>query len=344
MASSSCSGNSLTNVDRFVLSVTPEVPSHNLVLQSCSNELNSQWLPLGKDTIECFELKDLWNCYEKWSALGAGTPMLLGNHDALMQYYVPYLSSIQIYTSKSVAASSRIKKEESDAAESEFDSSSEDSGSDSLSRSLSNNSSKAWDADSLDSSSDQSGSWPTRDMLGYLYLQYTETLPPWLRIPFSLKISELAKSHPALMTLKSVDVSPASWMAVAWYPIYSIPNHQPSEKELSACFLTYHTLSSSFQDCKNTYDDIDIGKDISCSEEWAGVGKKSKENKSGFKSLSPFGMASYKMQKPFWLNSSSSSDSGNERVSDMYSAAESWLKQLNVHHHDFNFFTLRSPL
>ncbi|MCI36293.1 hypothetical protein A2U01_0057515, partial [Trifolium medium] len=57
-------------------------------------------------------------------------------------------------------------------------------------------------------------------------------------------------------------------------------------------------------------------------------------------SLSPFGMASYKMQKPFWL---SSSESGNERMLDMYSAADSWLKQLNVHHHDFNYFTLRTP-
>lgn len=78
-----------------------------VILQSCSHEVNSQWLPLGKDTIECFELKDLWNCYEKWSALGAGTPMLLENRHTLMQYYVPYLSSIQIYTTKSVAATSR---------------------------------------------------------------------------------------------------------------------------------------------------------------------------------------------------------------------------------------------
>lgn len=30
------------------------------------------------------------------------------------------------------------------------------------------------------------------------------------------QIPELARSHPALMTLKSVDLSPASWMAVSW--------------------------------------------------------------------------------------------------------------------------------
>ncbi|WJX19067.1 hypothetical protein P8452_08800 [Trifolium repens] len=343
MESSSCCGSFLSNVDRFVLSVTPDVPSHTLDLQSCSHEVNNQWLPLGKDPVECFALKDLWDCYERWSALGAGTPILLENGDALTQYYVPYLSSIQIYTNKSVAAS-RNRKEDIDATEFESDSWSEDDSgsSDILSRSVSNNSSKAWDAASLDSSSDQLSSCPNRDMLGYLYLQYTETAPPSSRVPFTEKITELAKSHPALMTLKSVDVSPASWMAVAWYPIYCIPNHQPSEKDLSACFLTYHTLSSSFQDCKNKYEDIDIGKDISCFEEWEGVGKKRKENNSGFVSLSPFGMASYKMEKTFWL---SSSECGNARILDMFSAADSWLKQLNVHHHhDFNFFTLRNPL
>ncbi|MCI28550.1 plant/F9H3-4 protein, partial [Trifolium medium] len=29
-------------------------------------------------------------------------------------------------------------------------------------------------------------------------------------------IPELAESYPELMTLKSVDLSPASWMAVSW--------------------------------------------------------------------------------------------------------------------------------
>jgi len=104
-------------------------------------------------------------------------------------------------------------------------------------------------------------------------------------------------------------------------------------------------LTSSYSaDCKNMYDDIDIAEDISCFEEWGGLGKQNKENRSGFMSLSPFGMASYKLQEPFWLGSSSSSESGNARMSEMYSAADSWLKQLNANHHDFNFFTLRAPL
>lgn len=33
---------------------------------------------------------------------------------------------------------------------------------------------------------------------------------------FLLQINELAEKYPGLMTLRSVDMSPASWMAVAW--------------------------------------------------------------------------------------------------------------------------------
>ncbi|KAH9319549.1 hypothetical protein KI387_021318, partial [Taxus chinensis] len=60
-------------------------------------------------------------------------------------------------------------------------------------------------------------------------------------------INDFARGYPQLMSLRSVDLSPASRMAVAWYPIYHIPSGR-TIKDLSACFLTYHTLSLSFQD------------------------------------------------------------------------------------------------
>ncbi|RDX92183.1 hypothetical protein CR513_25722, partial [Mucuna pruriens] len=303
---------------------------------SCS-ELNRQWLPPGKDTIEYFALADLWDCYYEWSAYGAGTPVMLESGDTIIQYHVPYLSAIQIYVNKSVAAS-RIRREDSEEGEFECDSWSEDSGSDNLSRSLSNNSSKAWDAVSLDSNCDQPGSWSTRDVLGDLYLQYNETSPPWQRVPFAEKIAELARSHPALMTLKSVDISPASWMAVAWYPIYAVPS-QKNEKGLASSFLTYHTLSSSFQDCASKYDEIGTGGNTSCLAGWRSIiGEKCKKKESGFTSLFPFGLSTYKMRKDIWSNPSSN----NQGVSDLSKAADSWLKQLNTHHHDFNFFTRQS--
>lgn len=73
--------------------------------QSCIHGLNSQWKPVGKDIVDYFSLGDLWNCYREWSAYGAGVPVTLESGESIMQYYVPYLSAIQIYTHKSVAAS-----------------------------------------------------------------------------------------------------------------------------------------------------------------------------------------------------------------------------------------------
>jgi hypothetical protein len=106
----------------------------------------------------------------------------------LISYYTNV--SIKWLSEPSSLFNSRNRKEDIDATEFESDSWSEDDSgsSDILSRSVSNNSSKAWDAASLDSSSDQLSSCPNRDMLGYLYLQYTETAPPSSRVPFTEKV------------------------------------------------------------------------------------------------------------------------------------------------------------
>lgn len=57
--------------------------------------------------------------------------------------------------------------------------------------------------------------------------------------------------------------------------------------------------------------------------------------------LCPFGLATYKLQGDLWLKPETS-DYG--MITDLYNAADSWLKQLNVHHHDFNFFTFHSAM
>ncbi|CAL0322330.1 unnamed protein product [Lupinus luteus] len=316
---------------------TQTVSEKRAFCNSSFNDLNSLWHPLSTDPIKFFSLKDLWDCYYEWSAYGAGAPVMLESGAIVIQYYVPYLSAIQIYTNKSAAAS-RNRKEDSDGVEFESDLWSDESGSDKLSRSLSDTSSKAWDSNSEDSSSDPEGSSP-RDKLGHLYFEYNEMASPYSRVPLIEKIPELAKSYPALMTLKSVDLSPASWMAVSWYPIYTIPSRK-NDKDLEAGFLTYHTLSSSFEDCAMESDELDIVKDTYCYNEWGSIVKErvmKKEN--GCISLPPFGLATYKMKEDLWLNPEPHE---YERLCYLYSAAESWLKQLNVHHHDFNFFTFNS--
>lgn len=44
-----------------------------------------------------FVLGDLWEAFKEWSAYGAGVPLVLNDSDSVVQYYVPYLSGIQIY-------------------------------------------------------------------------------------------------------------------------------------------------------------------------------------------------------------------------------------------------------
>lgn len=70
-------------------------------MQSETRNLNRLWHPKEKEEIEYFTLADLWNCYDEWSAYGAGVPIKLDSGETLVQYYVPYLSAIQIFTSSS---------------------------------------------------------------------------------------------------------------------------------------------------------------------------------------------------------------------------------------------------
>ncbi|EMS60833.1 hypothetical protein TRIUR3_28063 [Triticum urartu] len=53
-----------------------------------------------------FVLDDLWEAYKEWSAYGAGVPLVLDGCDGVVQYYVPYLSAIELYGDSSVLQSS----------------------------------------------------------------------------------------------------------------------------------------------------------------------------------------------------------------------------------------------
>lgn len=53
--------------------------------------------------------------------------------------------------------------------------------------------------------------------------------------------------------------------------------------------------------------------------------------------LPAFGLATYKMQGTVWVSGRLGRD--QDRVVSLWSVADSWLKQLRVQHHDFNYFT-----
>ncbi|KAH9722855.1 T15D22.8 [Citrus sinensis] len=62
-----------------------------------------------------FMLGDLWESFKEWSVYGAGVPLVLDGSDCVVQYYVPYLSGIQLYgESTESAAKSRQSAEDSD--------------------------------------------------------------------------------------------------------------------------------------------------------------------------------------------------------------------------------------
>ncbi|KAJ4916062.1 hypothetical protein Rs2_01612 [Raphanus sativus] len=318
-----------SNLERFLRGITPKPPSSSL-FQWCENDLNSLWIPQSKDETEYFKLSDLWDCFDELSAYGLGSKVELNNGETIMQYYVPYLSAIQLYTSKSPA----VSRNQSEVVDFESECWSDDSDIEKLSRSTSSGSSKVWDSVSDDSAYETTDGM--RDKLGYIEFQYFESTKPHLRVPLTIKVNELAEKYPRLLTLRSVDLSPASWMAIAWYPIYHIPS-QKTDKDLSTCFLSYHTLSSAFQGNLVEGDDENnktMEEETLCSDDEQVATKRLP--------LAPFGLVTYKMQGGLWGKHESGDQ---ERLVYLGSAAESWLKQLNVHdHHDYSFFSMNKSL
>ncbi|KAJ0718070.1 hypothetical protein HanLR1_Chr08g0266581 [Helianthus annuus] len=79
------------NLERFLESVTPSVPAQYPSKRAMGGWRNcDEYQPY-------FVLGDLWESFKEWSAYGAGVPLILNDSDSVVQYYVPYLSGIQLY-------------------------------------------------------------------------------------------------------------------------------------------------------------------------------------------------------------------------------------------------------
>ena len=58
--------------------------------------------------VKYFYLGDLWNSFYKWSACGVGTSVCIAPGETIEQYFVPYLSAMELYTNATnVPASNR---------------------------------------------------------------------------------------------------------------------------------------------------------------------------------------------------------------------------------------------
>ncbi|XP_059655480.1 uncharacterized protein LOC132302590 [Cornus florida] len=329
----------LCNLDRFLESVTPSVCAQYLSkrtlrgLRTCDVEFQPY-----------FVLGDLWESFKEWSAYGAGVPLILNDSDCVVQYYVPYLSGIQIYgnsAKSSMKSSNRRLGEDSD---SDYfrDSSSDGSSDCEHERGFLNYSSKQQNQYNLTneiplrmdrmslrdqhvalqggSSSDEGES---RNPRGQLLFEYLERDPPFSREPLADKISDLAHRFPELKTLRSCDLLCTSWISVAWYPIYRIPTG-PTLKDLDACFLTFHSLHTPMSGTQGAQLPV-----VTCHSEMDGVPNIS---------LPVFGLASYKFKASLWTPQGGCDC---QLSNSLLQAADDWLKLLQVYHPDFLFFCRR---
>ncbi|KAL8138050.1 hypothetical protein V2J09_004051 [Rumex salicifolius] len=104
------------------------------------------------------------------------------------------------------------------------------------------------------------------------------------------------------------------------YPIYKIPTGA-IVKDLEACFLTYHSLSTPLGDASG--------------EQAAVVTHPNDVPKIP---LPSFGLSTYKYKESAWT---SGSISGQKLVKSLSEAAYDWLNRLQVQSPDHNFFASR---
>ncbi|KAG8065408.1 hypothetical protein GUJ93_ZPchr0004g38520 [Zizania palustris] len=136
--------------------------------------------------------------------------------------------------------------------------------------------------------------------------EYFDCELPCDRMPLTDKVYELYFDFPPLTSLNSQELSPSSWMSVLWYPIGHVP--VTTHKDLTTCFLTYYSLST-FEDRTPLHSKAAL-------------------------TLKPFGLVTNKTgEEDIWA----SKDSGDQELAtSLMDAADSWLKKLDVTHHDFN--------
>lgn len=82
-----------------------------------------------------------------------------------------------------------------------------------------------------------------------------------------------------------------------------------------------------------------IKEEVEETHEFDGIGKRKGQVVVGEGiPVPPFGLATYKMQGNVWVPGGKSG-TDQERLTSLLSVADSWLKQLQVQHHDFDYFT-----
>ncbi|KAL0919098.1 hypothetical protein M5K25_011171 [Dendrobium thyrsiflorum] len=311
----------VANLDRFLESTTPMVPPQHLHVKGRGRRTFD-----GVESRPYFSLGDLWESFKEWSAYGAGVPLVLNSGDCVVQYYVPYLSAIQLYTDASrTTLRSRQPGEESDARM--YQGTSSDVSSESEAERAVR---KRRDSSTTTNHKDQNGLVGEENGVCQQTMlpvfEYLEHNPPYGREPLADKISLLANKFPQLKTYRSYDLLPTSWFSVAWYPIYRIPTG-PTLRDLDACFLSFHTLSTPLKNSFNGHSELNDSCRVREDNDFTQMSAKL--------SLPVLGLASYKLKGSIWTNRSLYEQ---QRASSLLQDAENWLQLRKVDHPDFRFF------
>ena len=92
---------SLANVESFAVSTVPLVPTSRARRGDAASGEKPDASGDGDDgdgEARHFALRDLWESYDECSAYGAEVPLTLDDEeDEVSQYYVPFLSGLQIF-------------------------------------------------------------------------------------------------------------------------------------------------------------------------------------------------------------------------------------------------------
>ncbi|RWR72232.1 hypothetical protein CKAN_00044400 [Cinnamomum micranthum f. kanehirae] len=324
-----------SNLDRFLESTTPSVPAQYLPKTTMRERRTCD-----VESQPYFVLGDLWESFQEWSVYGAGVPLVLNESDSVVQYYVPYLSGIQIYGESATSAVKLRQPGEDSDGEYYRDSSSDGSSDCELERGLKHKweqwnrvpaseaalrmdrlSLRETNVASQEGFSSDEGE--VENSQGCRLFEFLEQDLPYSREPLADKATDLSRDFPELKTLRSCDLLPKSWISVAWYPIYRIPTGQ-TLRDLDACFLTFHNLSTLMSGAGSVQGPI-----VTYPDGIDGMPKIS---------LPVFGLASYKFKSSMWtLNG------GLERqlANSLLQVADNWLRDHDVDHPDFRFFASR---
>jgi hypothetical protein len=255
----------ISNIEAFVASATPVFATN----------ANARAREVSTST-STYALSELFDAFEEPSAFGAEVPLRLQEGEDVSQYYVPFLSGLQLF-----------KRDESGGTVSAY--------------------------------------------------EFFEKASPYSRAALRETIGTILDENEELRSLTSDDLAPNSWMSVAWYPIYRIPQGTMLH-DVQGCFLTYHALYvGELRDgdiacplppkMSETQEEL-IEKRVSRAKETAG------EN-AQVHVLRPFGLSMYKMQGDVWA----ASESVTEWMNALMDGAYTWLRARKTVHPDYEFFS-----